>query len=361
MLKQDTRWLKKVLGLITLCVSLILALYPQETRRILEISIQKILEISRIFIIKITLLVGIQEFWWAAGKIVFGALIILTIYQWPKFALENFLWLLKKYLNPKSSNKALKDLIILAINFVGIIIIGFMLFITGKCVLNNSIDIYSFSTSPVAIESGIGAEWRVLKLKQHLGHGNWFDADNETTKLVHWATQDLNNNVEYLSAADLRKLPCEDLQTINQLWLYYSNRKFGYSVQENILKEVGGDLFQFGEKVGWLKDGAWVFQNDYDLKAPKGHLPAPLNVGVVLQRTVPEQSLNPQLRRTLPEQPSTQLQRTLPEQPSNTLTRTEPLAPSFKSYPVPLTRRTSPSKVPLARVISIPRSCEDSQ
>lgn len=356
MLKQDTRWLKKVLRLISLCVGLILglyqlilaALYPQETCRILEIFIQKILEISRIFIIKLTLLVGIQEFWWAAGKIVFGALIILVllklIYQLAKFALEYFLLILEKYLNPKSSNKALKDLSILVTNFVVIIIIGFMFFIisiTGKCVLNNSIDIYSFSMSPVAIESGIGAEWRVIKLKQHLEHGNWFDADNETTKLVHWATQALNNNVEYLSAADLRKLPCEDLQTIDQLWLYYSNKKFGYSVQENILKEVGGDLFQFGEKVGWLKDGAWVFQNDYRLEeAPKGHLPSPLNVGVVLQRTAPEQSSDPQLRRTLPEQPSPQLQRTLPEQPSYTIARTEP-SHSVKPYSTPLISRGS--------------------
>jgi len=274
-----------------------------------------------------------------------GAILLLKLFQGTLFLLKERANTLKSYI-----------FVFVAISFMVALII-----ITGKFTLNNSINLYSLVSSPVGIKSEIGAEEKILKLKQHLEYEDWMSADAETTNLLHRITQNSNNSRDHFSVNNFQELPCEDLQTIDQLWVHYSSKKFGYSIQESILREVGDDLFQFGTKVGWLKDDIWVFQNDYDLKAPKGHLPSPLNVSVVLQRTTPEQSSNPQLRRTLPEQPPTQLQRTLPQQPSNTLTRTEPSAPSVKPHSTPLIGRTLPSKVPLAWFISITRSCENYQ
>ena len=35
--------------------------------------------------------------------------------------------------------------------------------------------------------------------------------------------------------------PCDDLRTIDQLWVHYSNGKFGFSVQKKIyMDELGG-------------------------------------------------------------------------------------------------------------------------
>ena len=76
--------------------------------------------------------------------------------------------------------------------------------------------------------------------------------------------------------------PCADLQTIDQLWVKYSNGKFGFSVQKRIYqgygdtREYNPEIWsKFEDKVGWTKGGDYVFYGDmtFDIKAPKGHLP----------------------------------------------------------------------------------------
>ena len=36
------------------------------------------------------------------------------------------------------------------------------------------------------------------------------------------------------------RFPCEDLRTIDQLWVKYSNRHFGFCVQKHIYQSLGG-------------------------------------------------------------------------------------------------------------------------
>ena len=50
----------------------------------------------------------------------------------------------------------------------------------------------------------------------------------------------------YLYLEDLRQFPCADLRVIDQLWVRYSNGRFGFSVQKQIWVEVGGKL-DFGK------------------------------------------------------------------------------------------------------------------
>ena len=93
-----------------------------------------------------------------------------------------------------------------------------------------------------------------------------------------------------LRIEDIDNFPCEDLRTINQLWLDYSNGKFGFSVQKEIYESLGGTTEynqkvweKFGNRVGWRKGGIfkewkWLSYEDYDLTfeidaAPKAHLP----------------------------------------------------------------------------------------
>ncbi|MFM6254217.1 MAG: GUN4 domain-containing protein, partial [Dolichospermum sp.] len=82
--------------------------------------------------------------------------------------------------------------------------------------------------------------------------------------------------------------PCADLRTIDQLWVKYSDGRFGFSVQKRIYQGLGGtgefDLeifYLFGDKVGWRKGGYWQFYKDitFDKKAPSGHLPLMLSRG----------------------------------------------------------------------------------
>jgi len=76
--------------------------------------------------------------------------------------------------------------------------------------------------------------------------------------------------------------PCEDLRTIDQLWVKYSGGRFGFSVQAKIYRELGGTRKYnervwdaFGDRVGWRVNNIWIYYKDvtFDLKAPHGHLP----------------------------------------------------------------------------------------
>jgi hypothetical protein len=62
---------------------------------------------------------------------------------------------------------------------------------------------------------------------------------------------------------------------MNQLWVKYSQNRFGFSIQSQIYQAVGEDYGQFCSRVGWLTyhthDPAKSLQ--YSLAAPIGHLP----------------------------------------------------------------------------------------
>jgi hypothetical protein len=87
----------------------------------------------------------------------------------------------------------------------------------------------------------------------------------------------------WLRVEDIDNFPCEDLRTINQLWVKYSGGRFGFSVQAKIYRELGGTREYnervwdaFGDRVGWRVNNSWIYYTDvtFDLKAPLGHLPA---------------------------------------------------------------------------------------
>ncbi len=113
-------------------------------------------------------------------------------------------------------------------------------------------------------------------LEDLLAAHQWQEADTETANLLSSYT------------GGVSEFPCEDLHTIDRLWVDYSNGLFGFSVQKaiyqrinNRYQQIGGtrDYMiepwkEFAYQVGWYKNNKWVSQHcTFDLKAPKGHLP----------------------------------------------------------------------------------------
>jgi hypothetical protein len=86
-----------------------------------------------------------------------------------------------------------------------------------------------------------------------------------------------------LREADGKNFSCDDLKIIDQLWLDHSNGKFGFSVQQQIYKSLGGTpgqynetiYRQFGDQVGWLQNNQWMPYGslNFSATAPMGHLP----------------------------------------------------------------------------------------
>jgi hypothetical protein len=113
---------------------------------------------------------------------------------------------------------------------------------------------------------------------------NWKEADEETTMVMLQLSSQQKRG--WLDEEDMKKVASIDLQTIDQLWLKYSNGRFGYSVQKQVWLSVGGQLKyyddeiykKFGETVGWYikNQDKWRLWDEhiFTLDAPQGHLPS---------------------------------------------------------------------------------------
>ncbi|AFZ12531.1 serine/threonine protein kinase [Crinalium epipsammum PCC 9333] len=120
------------------------------------------------------------------------------------------------------------------------------------------------------------------KLDRLLADGKWREADKETTIVMLKVAG--REKEGYLDLDSCRNFPPQELRTIDQLWLKYSNNRFGFSVQKQIWVTNGGKLdgsydwdtyCKLADEVGWRKRGNWLSYSDltFIINAPKGHLP----------------------------------------------------------------------------------------
>ena len=136
----------------------------------------------------------------------------------------------------------------------------------------------------VPLKSERGVDY--TKLRDLLATGKWQKADEETaTKMLEAAGR---TEQRWLRIEDIDRFPCEDLQTIDQLWVKYSNGRFGFSVQKRIYESLGGSreydqkIWEaFIDRVGWRVNNRLLYydQIKFSTLAPEGHLPARANCG----------------------------------------------------------------------------------
>ena len=80
--------------------------------------------------------------------------------------------------------------------------------------------------------SAVGIDY--TKLNTLLAEGNWQKANQETWDLMCEALS--KNKGSYLSEAEIKQLPCEDIRTIDQLWQKHSQGRFGFTSQHQAYK-----------------------------------------------------------------------------------------------------------------------------
>ncbi|PSB08364.1 serine/threonine protein kinase [filamentous cyanobacterium Phorm 46] len=134
------------------------------------------------------------------------------------------------------------------------------------------------AANEVNLVSAVGIDYR--KLRDLLAAKKWQEADNETAKVMLKVAG--REEAGWLDTEHIDNFPCEDLRTIDQLWVKYSNGRFGFSVQKRIYQSLGGtreydsEVWQkFGDKVGWRKKNSWLCYKDliFSEKAPEAHHP----------------------------------------------------------------------------------------
>jgi serine/threonine protein kinase len=128
----------------------------------------------------------------------------------------------------------------------------------------------------VQLKSAMGVDY--TRLRDLLAAGEWKEADGETLKVMLKAAR--REKEGSFSVKSIENFPCDDLRTIDQLWVKYSQGHFGFSVQKKIWLEVGGKVdydteCKLGDRVGWRKGGSWLNNSDltFNKQAPVGHLP----------------------------------------------------------------------------------------
>jgi serine/threonine protein kinase len=130
----------------------------------------------------------------------------------------------------------------------------------------------------VQLKSAVGMDY--IKLRDLLAAGKWKEANEETARVMLAVAK--REQEGSLRVEDIDNFPCEDLRTIDQLWVKYSNGKFGFSVQKRIYQSLGGtrefnmeiwDAFQ--DTIGWITGGKCLYYSDitFDIRSPQGHLP----------------------------------------------------------------------------------------
>ncbi|NJN21014.1 MAG: GUN4 domain-containing protein [Leptolyngbya sp. RL_3_1] len=123
------------------------------------------------------------------------------------------------------------------------------------------------------------------RLRDLLKAGQWKEADLETDHRMLEAVG--RKSDDYIRDEELKNFPCEDLRTIDGLWVKYSQGKWGFSVQKRIYVECGAKLdgkypgdkiwYEFCQRVGWRKGNSYVNYSDLTFDpsiSPAGEFPA---------------------------------------------------------------------------------------
>ena len=137
-----------------------------------------------------------------------------------------------------------------------------------------------------------------IRLKNLLAAGRGREANDLTRTIILKAAKAEKEG--WLSEEQIQNFSCPVLKVIDGLWLQYSDRRFGFSVQKRIFKECEKNPQAFGDRVGWCVQNTWISASQVtytSANAPEGHLPwgvmpvitmdnAALNSFVTAQRAV---------------------------------------------------------------------------
>ncbi|WNZ21848.1 GUN4 domain-containing protein [Leptolyngbya sp. NK1-12] len=130
------------------------------------------------------------------------------------------------------------------------------------------------------LRSGRNANY--TRLWRRLNERDWQAANHETHECLLTASGQQGKTLQLI---DVARIPKQDLQTIDQLWIQFSTDQqgipqFGLSVQSRIWQQVRAakkeNLEIFARLVGWYRINSWINYEslDYSLAAEPGHLPA---------------------------------------------------------------------------------------
>jgi hypothetical protein len=131
-----------------------------------------------------------------------------------------------------------------------------------------------FSNGVVPLDSALGIDYALLQ--QMLIQQDFEAADRLTSQKMCEAAGSAAVARGWVYFTEVAQINNTDLNTINLLWLAYSEGKFGFSVQRKMWLSLGKNWEKLWLQIGWKKDGKFTRYPGgfiWNLDAPKGHLP----------------------------------------------------------------------------------------
>ena len=152
-------------------------------------------------------------------------------------------------------------------------------FVKGSLLLIFLVIFYYLNPNVTGSISVRNIDLHLIELKNLLKAQKFEDADQKTLQALRFLT---NREGQVFTKESIDKIRCDDLRAIDQLWQKYSEKKFGFSIQSKIWKQLGGQPGIFDEKivdtfaqeVKWRVNGKlYGGKPNYTSSAPSGHLP----------------------------------------------------------------------------------------
>jgi len=126
----------------------------------------------------------------------------------------------------------------------------------------------------LAVSSGRGIDYAPLQLA--LARQQFEEADRLTSAFLRQLAGDDAVRRGYVYYSEVPAFPAADLESLDRLWLVYSQGRFGFTVQLRLLRSLAGRWDQLWPRLGWKQGGVWTRYPGsftWSLTAPEGHLP----------------------------------------------------------------------------------------
>ena len=126
----------------------------------------------------------------------------------------------------------------------------------------------------LAVESAVGLNFGPLQ--QELLNQNFEEADRITSQCLRDLAGDAAVKRGYVYFTEVAPMSGIDLVSLDRLWTVYSQGRFGFTVQSQLLGALDGRYERLWPRIGWKCDGVWTRYPgafNWSIEAPEGHMP----------------------------------------------------------------------------------------
>lgn len=126
----------------------------------------------------------------------------------------------------------------------------------------------------LAVSSAQGIDY--APLQRALIRQEYEQADRLTSEILRQLAGPGAVKRGYVYYSEVPPMAAVDLESLDRLWLTYSQGRFGFSVQLRLLRSVAGRWELLWPRLGWKQGGIWTrYPGSFTwaLEAPEGHLP----------------------------------------------------------------------------------------